>query len=113
MGGVFGHDQVGGVGGLSSGRDGVLNVGQPDVGTPDLVASQGRVATVWELQRQSVASDVDDGGGSAVSYRPQVVMVHGVAELDLVAAEQLIRPSWNRHAIAAELAQSGFDVALA
>ena len=40
-------------------------------------------------------------------------MVHGVAELDLVAAEQLIRPSWNRHAIAAELAQSGFDVALA
>jgi len=68
LGGVFAHDKVGGVGGLALAGEGVLDVGEPQVGLVDLPAVEGDLASVWQLELQlpSACGYVGDGGGGAV-----------------------------------------------
>jgi hypothetical protein len=106
LGGVFGDDQVRGIGGDALRGERVLDVRESEVCAVGLVAVQRHLLAIIELHRDALMSGVDVGdvGMGAVAELSVLGMGDRPTDLDVVTGTELIRPARDRPRVLAELA---------
>lgn len=89
-GGVLSDDEVRGVAGVALGREGVLDVGEADIGGCNLSAVEDRVAAVAEPELEPARVHVAHPPERSVAYMPEVWMADCLAHLNLVAGVEVV-----------------------
>jgi hypothetical protein len=104
-GGVVAGDQVGRVGGLALGGEGVLDVGEAEVGLVERVRVERGLALVGEAQGEkfAIGVDVEDVAGGAVADLSGLGVLDGVADLHVVVLVELVGAPGDGESVGAEL----------
>jgi hypothetical protein len=110
-GGVFGDDEVRGVGGDPLCGEGVLDVGQPRLSGVKLLLGERGLTTVGEPQGRGlfVRFDAGEGGGSAVAQDAVLEVGDRGAQLDLVPGAQVIGAAGDGQGLVPEVAVLAAD----